>query len=714
MSNTTTKTNTTFRGIKANVQRTNTSLSAGNIERLQRKAMSKLYKDEFGKPEFYVVETVSIDDVGNIERGYQVVGKAPVVTAFGELDQTKQQITVNKDDSEREVVVGPQEAYKLFRNIILVSFRNAEAKYDEVRLSGLELDNTVYKATKHVFYPASGSASMGKKSKVYFTNHKADVQYETMNNLTGGMLTVALEREAAEKGELSYDDLAGIASRISLCATTPSLWTEAGKTNNVFYFNGSIESAAEQSNIKGIDNNFRDGYEIISDRIGSEMVEELTGEYVSLAQARRMSFQLRIRGAAGKGHFRAYNLAQRLKEMKAMMKIDMSKCYCWEDGKKIDLSVLSEKDLTRLAAKIDIIGDKDVFKWGKYIIDKDVIDPLEIGIVNMSNKTTGGLGTQIIFKLRDDIEDATLYVKAVTERQLVEAEGMRSSLSFEKDNIRLSNTAYHNCYNLAPERAETDKLLNNFKIKQLDTALLNRVANLKLSINSNYLRMVPEDHLLNNRKEVLGSRMVDYVMPTGEVQQVKALEVYSSAFEREYRQMKEQLEENTVMTQEEKNTVLNNMRVATAIKSPSQGDNEFEVFYLVLSEEIATRNVTPEFMQFIVECPNNCIILAQDNTVKHQLAGSDFDGDDVTVIYPEFTLLENGKIVTGLYYDGRIINDYTSLIVRKRVREGNVGYVALIEYHNDKPMRFTEEQQAKEVTNTTADYIKTMDISSLL
>ena len=714
MSNTTTKTNTTFRGIKANVQRTNNSLSAGNIERLQRKAMSKLYKDEFGGPEFYVVETVSIDDVGNIERGYQVVGKAPVVTAFGELDQTKQQITVNKDDSEREVVVGPQESYKLFRNIILVSFRNAEAKYDEVRLSGLELDNTVYKATKHVFYPASGSASMGKKSKVYFTNHKADVQYETMNNLTGGMLTVALEREAAEKGELSYDDIAGIASRISLCATTPSLWTEAGKTNNVFYFNGSIESAAEQSNIKGIDNNFRDGYEIISDRIGSEMVEELTGEYVSLAQARRMSFQLRIRGAAGKGHFRAYNLAQRLKEMKAMMKIDMSKCYCWEDGKKIDLSVLSEKDLTRLAAKIDIIGDKDVFKWGKYIIDKDVIDPLEIGIVNMSNKTTGNLGTQIIFKLRDDIEDAALYVKAVTERQLVEAESMRSSLSFEKDNIRLSNTAYHNCYNLAPERAETDKLLNNFKIKQLDTALLNRVANLKLSINSNYLRMVPEDHLLNNRKEVLGSRMVDYVMPTGEVQQVKALEVYSSAFEREYRQMKEQLEENTVMTQEEKNTVLNNMRVATAIKSPSQGDNEFEVFYLVLSEEIAARNVTPEFMQFIVECPNNCIILAQDNTVKHQLAGSDFDGDDVTVIYPEFTLLENGKIVTGLYYDGRIINDYTSLIVRKRVREGNVGYVALIEYHNDKPMRFTEEQQAKEVTNTAADYIKTMDISSLL
>ena len=698
----------TFRGIRRNVKKVNNSLSARNIERLQRKAMHKLYQDEFGKPNFIVVQTVDVDDVGNIELGYQTVGNSPVVLAFGELDQTRQQITVNKDDSEREVVVGPQESYKLYNNIILVSFRNAEALYDNIRLSGLELDHKTYNATK--YYAASGSASMGKKSKVYFTNHAADVQFETMNNLTGGLLAVALEKEIEQKGDLSFDDLAGIASRISLCATTPSLWTEAGKTNNVFYFNGSIQSANEDTEIE-VDNNFRDGYAIISDRIGSEMVEELAGEPVSNPQARRMSYQLRIRGAAGKGHFRAYNLAQRLKEIKAMMEIDMSKCYCWEDGKKIDLSVLSEKDLTRLVAKIDIIGDKDVFKWGKYMIDKNEIAPLEIGLVNMSNKTTGSLGTQIIFKLRDDVEDATLYVKALTERQLTEAESMRGSVSFEKDCVRLSNTAYHNCYTLNPERAEEDKLLNNFKVKQLDTALLNRVANLKLSINSNYLRMVPEDHLLNNRKEVLGSRVVNYVMPTGETMEVRALEVYSSAFEREYREMKEELEANVAMTQEEKNTVLNNMRVATAIKSPSQGDNEFEVFYLVLSEEIAARNVTPEFMQFIIETPNNCVILAQDNTVKHQLAGSDFDGDDVTVIYPEFTLLENGKIVTGLYYDGKIINDYTSLIVRKRVREGNVGYAALIEYGMDTPMFATEE---KEEQQETAEYIKNMDISSLL
>ena len=69
------------------------------------------------------------------------------------------------------------------------------------------------------------------------------------------------------------------------------------------------------------------------------------------------------------------------------------------------------------------------------------------------------------------------------------------------------------------------------------------------------------------------------------------------------------------------------------------------------------------------------------------------------------------KIVTGLYYDGRIINDYTSLIVRKRVREGNVGYAALIEYGMDTPMFATEE---KEEQQEAAEYIKNMDISSLL
>lgn len=703
-------TNTTnkFRGIRRNVATANSSISASNIERLQRKAMHKLYEDEFGRPHFVVVKAVNIDDMGNITERYQTVGNSPVVTAFGELDMTTRNITLESEDglTTREVIAGPEASYKIYNNIILASFKGAEGKYEDMRINGIEVGGQKY-------YPASGSASMGKKSKVYFTNHSAEVQFETMNNLTGGLLAEVLEKEAEEKGDLSFDDLAGIASRISLCATTPSLWTKSGRTNNVFYFNGSIQSKDEKTNIKVIDNNFRDGYFIFGDRIVSEMVTELTGEKVSCAQARRMSLQARIRGAAGKGHARAYGLNQKVKEIKGMMKIDITKCYCWEEGQIVNLAELSDKELQRLAAKIDIIMDKDTAKWGKYLINKEHIEPMEIGIVNMSNKTTGSMGTQIAFKMQDDIEDATMYIKAITERQLIEAEAAKGKITFEKDTIRLSNTAYHNCYNLAPERAETDKLLNNFKVKQLDTALLTKVANIKLAINSNYMRMVPEDHLLNDSKEVLGSRIVKYTMPTGEVKEVKCLEVYSNAFVKEYKELEAVLKDNEVMTEAEKQTVLLNSRVCVAIKSPSQGDNEFELFFMVLPEEIAERGVTQEYMQFINETPNNCVILAQDNTVKHQLAGSDFDGDDVTIIYPEFTMLQDGRIVTGLYYKDAVINDYVSIIVRKRVREGNIGYAALIEYHMDKPMRFTEEQAAQEQEQIAADYINSMDINSL-
>ena len=705
-----------FKGIRRNVEVTKSSISAKNIERLQRKAMHKLYEDANGNASFVVVKRVNINDSGRIENVfYQTVGMSPTVLAYGKLytgDALQLSVRMEKgNDGEllpaKEVTVGENETYKLYENIVLVSFTGAESFYEDYRLNGLTL------AVNEVYHAVSGSASMNKRSKVYFATGEAEEQFATINKLTGGVLEEALN--SCGNKAIDFDTLAGIASRISLCATTPSLWTKAGRTNNVFLFLGSVQSLNEESNIDKIDNNFRDGYAIISDRIGAEMVQELAEEKVSCAQARRMSYQLRVRGAAGKGHFRAYGMAQRLKEMKMMMEADMSKCFCWVNGKAVNLAELSEKELEVVAAQIDIIADKDVFKWAKYIAGKDTLNMMEIGIVNMSNKTGGAMGSQIAFKLRDDMEDAIVYFEALTERQLMEAEAAEGKIGFEKDAVRLANTAYFNCKNIAPERALTDKLLNNFKVKQLDTANLNKIANLKLSINSMYLRLVPEDSLLNNRVEALGSQMVNYVMPNGETVKVRGLEVFSPAFERDYREMQAMLAANEVMTEAEKQAVLNNMKVAVAIKSPSQGDNEFEIFVMVTAEELKQRNLTPEYAQFIAETPNNCIVIAQDNTVKHQLAGSDFDGDDVTVIMPEFTMTETGAIVTGLCHSEHgIVCDYTSIIVRKRVRNNNIGYAALIEYGSEEPMRFGVEEEEEETNSEApADFLSNFNVNDL-
>lgn len=698
-----------FKGIKANKAASN-RCSARNIERIQRKVMKRLYRDSKGNKSFYVIRRFVIDKDGMPIENYQTVVMSPTVMAFGSINTETRTLSVMVEDAvgnfkERKLQVGPGKDYKLIDDVILVNFKNTEGYYDDYRVNGLQVGGDI---DSPKFYPASSSASMGKKSNVYFTLHDPDTQYEVMDRLTGGMLSKKINELKSKKEIVTFDDIAGVASRISLCATTPSLWGRMGNTNNIFYFNGSIDSEDEKSTIADVDNHFRDGYGIIRDTFGALMVEEFAQEEVTEAMARRMSYQLRIRGVAGKGHFRAYDCKQMLKEIEMLLKIDPSKCFMWIDGQRIDLSNIDTKTLEKLTDKIDIIGDKDVFKWGQP--DMSVLDEgkaLAVGIVNMSNRTRGHMGNQIAFKLKDYPEKAAKMFAALTNRQLAAADPIKEDeegnltagkLKFHNEELKLDGFTYQNVMKSNPEKAATDLLLNSYKIKSIDTALLNKVANLKLDINSNYLRMVPEDHLLNNGKEVLKARMVDYTMPDGSVQKVRCIEAYSSSFNTEYKELKKQLKDIDTMTDEEKAAILESARVSIIIKSPSQGSKEFEVCYNITEEEVMKLNATWEYKQFLLETPDNCIVLAQDNTLKHQLAGSDFDGDDLTQIFPELTITEDGKVVTGLILDNKIVEDYVSILVYARVvRDNNVGVAALIKYHDNKPVaeRVKEEESKK-------------------
>lgn len=707
-----------FKGIRAN-KTTSNRCSTRNIERIQRKAMKRLYRDANGNKAFYVIRKFTIDKDGMPIENYQTVGMSPTIMAFGSISNENETLSVMVEDAvgrfrEREINVGPNKQYKLIDDVVLVNFRNTEGYYDSYRVDGLQVGDI----DSPVYYPASSSASMGKKSNVYFTSHDPNTQYKIMNDLTGGMLDKKINELKNEKEIVTFDDIAKIASRISLCATTPSLWGEKGKTNNVCYFNGSIDSEDEESTLSDVDNHFRDGYGIIRDRFGALMVEEFAQEEVTESMARRMSYQLRVRGVAGKGHFRAYDRKQMLKEVEMLLKIDSSKCFMWIDGQRVDLSNIAVrldsknkseykkalKELDVLVDSIDIIGDKDVFKWGQP--DMSILDEgktLSVGIVSMSNRTKGHMGNQIAFKLKDYPEKAAKMFEALTTRQLAKADPIKENvegnlsagkLSFYDEELRLDGFTYQNVMKSNPEKAATDLLLNSYKIKSIDTNLLNKVANLKLDVNSNYLRMVPEDHLLNNGKEVLGARMVNYSMPDGSVQKVRCIEVYSSSFNAEYKELKKQLDNIDTMTDEEKSAVLESIRVSIIIKSPSQGSKEFEVCYNITEEEIMKLNAAWEYKQFLLETPDNCIVLAQDNTLKHQLAGSDFDGDDLTQIFPELTITEDGKVVTGLMLDNEIVEDYVSILVYARViRDNNVGVAALIKYHDDKPVAEREKEE---------------------
>lgn len=719
-----------FKGIKAN-KVASSKCSARNIERVQRKVMKRLYRDAKGNKSFYVIRRFVIDKDGVAVENYQTVVMSPTVMAFGSINTESRTLSVMVEDAvgnfkERKIQVGPNKDYKLIDDVILVNFKNTEGYYDDYRVNGLQVGDI----DSPIYYPASSSASMGKKSNVYFTVHDPDTQYEVMDRLTGGMLSKKINELKSKKEIVTFDDIAGVASRISLCATTPSLWGRMGNTNNIFYFNSSIDSEDEKSTIADVDNHFRDGYGIIRDTFGALMVEEFAQEEVTEAMARRMSYQLRIRGVAGKGHFRAYDCKQMLKEIEMLLKIDPSKCFMWIKGSRVDLSDIAarlnnaknkteykkaSKELEALVDSIDIIGDKDVFKWGQP--DMSVLDEgkaLAVGIVNMSNRTRGHMGNQIAFKLKDYPEKAAKMFAALTNRQLAAADPIKEDeegnltagkLKFHNEELKLDGFTYQNVMKSNPEKAATDLLLNSYKIKSIDTALLNKVANLKLDINSNYLRMVPEDHLLNNGKEVLKARMVDYTMPDGSIQKVKCIEAYSSSFNTEYKELKKQLKDIDTMTDEEKAAILESARVSIIIKSPSQGSKEFEVCYNITEEEVMKLNATWEYKQFLLETPDNCIVLAQDNTLKHQLAGSDFDGDDLTQIFPELTITEDGKVVTGLMLDNKIVEDYVSILVYARVvRDNNVGVAALIKYHDNKPVAEREKEDKTKKMLDSLDY----------
>ena len=483
-----------FKGIKAN-KTTSSKCSAKNIERIQRKIMKRLYRDAKGNN---VIRRFVIDKDGVAVENYQTVVMSPTVMAFGSINTETRTLSVMVEDAvgnfkERKLQVGPGKDYKLIDDVILVNFKNTEGYYDDYRINGLQVGGDI---NSPKFYPASSSASMGKKSNVYFTLHDPDTQYEVMNRLTGGMLSKKIDELKSQKEIVTFDDIAGVASRISLCATTPSLWGRMGNTNSVFYFKGSVDSEDEKSSIKDVDNHFRDGYGIIRDTFGALMVEEFAEEEVSEAMARRMSYQLRIRGVAGKGHFRAYDSKQMLKEVEMLLKIDSSKCFMWIKGSRVDLSDIAArlnnaknkteykkalKELAILVEEIDIIGDKDVFKWGQP--DISVLDEgkaLAVGIVNMSNRTRGHMGNQIAFKLKDYPEKAAKMFAALTNRQLAAADPIKEDasgnlsagkLSFHSEELRLDGFTYQNVMKSNPEKAATDLLLNSYKIKSIDTAL---------------------------------------------------------------------------------------------------------------------------------------------------------------------------------------------------------------------------------------------------
>ena len=700
MSNTTTKTNTTFRGIKRNAKTNfNTSTDDRYIERLQRKVMNNLYTT------IPVVQRVNVTGKDEFEVEYQEIGNAPLLKYFNVNQETMTYNVKRYDDNgvcvgENEVITGPKEDYRLYNGIVIASFKEAERFYDYYKINGITVDGKYYR----VYLTSS---SMEKHSTVYFAEiskeHTLESRIAEVNELSGGILTAGLQEE------MDYDDLAKLNSRLCLNATTPSLWHENNKTRNVFIFNGEILSKPEftdevkqtlaQYGVK-IGENFGDGYFNVSDEFVVRVVESFIPDKVTLAQARKMSLQIRVRVLTGKGHVRVLSQGQKVRKMQALYKRNPEACIVYCDGKLVDLRLLSEKEKVEVFKKIDIIGDTDAFKKINYN-KLNAGEYCEVGIVNMSNLSSGNkLSNQSVFKISSRFpEETEAYIKKLTESTVDQFLGTpKGKLSFKNGRInkgiKLDGTVYDNCIRINEERAASDDLINRARMRDIDTYVLPQVAGISLKINSAYMRMVPEDTSLNNWNEALGSRIVEYTSPSGKTYEVRALEIYSNSFNNDWHELK---------AMGASKEVLDNYRVSIGIKFPSQGEDEFEVFYNLTMEDIMLKSanglITEEHKQFFRECPNNCVILPCDNIMKNALAGSDFDGDDLEVIYNHITIEEDGEISLGLTGT----DDITALCIRKRAEDG-CGRAALIEYKDENGNHINKDSYHKPIEVENYNY----------
>lgn len=102
----------------------------------------------------------------------------------------------------------------------------------------------------------------------------------------------------------------------------------------------------------------------------------------------------------------------------------------------------------------------------------------------------------------------------------------------------------------------------------------------------------------------------------------------------------------TIMSQEKAKGIrrqeLNKFMVGMAIKYPCPGNSEFELFRFLTQQEIKERSYekfdkeTADLVTNYFLCRNGgCIVIANENILKHKLAGMDTDFDGLTVVLEE-------------------------------------------------------------------------------
>ena len=620
----------------------------------------------------------------------------------GEVQSTRKYVTGNSPEHNANYVLG---LYMMdFNGIMNAKYGDSIA--EQIRslvFIGLKrVKGTLFTVVKDnkdadiVLMPYSTSPSLMKYSRIFYCAldknsdliEQAQVKFNEINKTTGGSVDYKWQ-ELLSKETVTIDDISKIADRLGIVTTTPML--KVGHINNIFFMNAELDYGSD--------------YEVnnsISEEIGSNFGDgavRFNGETLfSLFQALYprlkpwMMFGLSLQGRCDtllmKAHGRFYRGSLIRRYCKTMLEQSPEKCYMTYEGKLYDAKAMSRlpKDkLNMMLAKMDVVGTKDEFKA---VNMNNLANGCNLYIVAMSCMTEGSLSNQAVSKVAKEYPEEIQSFAALAARKAFESRETDYQLRFDAKSttLKLAGQVYENKLAANKEAASNDKHVGESLIKADDSYVCSMTASANIPVNSMYLRLTPDDSILLTGESILQSTWVDYYEPEGNSYPVHALEIYCPAFEEKHlvRQYDSKLEDT--------------LRMCVGIKYPSQGTDEYAVFKCVsletLKNRIAKMNIDnalkADMIEFYETCPNNCVMVPADNTWKNQCAGSDFDGDDLTLYFEEIEVDDNDNVINyGLYLDrnkltGQVkynMPGFVSLAIRKyAVLNNNVGQAAIITY----------------------------------
>lgn len=620
----------------------------------------------------------------------------------GEVQSTRKYVTGNSPEHNANYVLG---LYMMdFNGIMNAKYGDSIA--EQIRslvFIGLKrVKGTLFTVVKDnkdadiVLMPYSTSPSLMKYSRIFYCAldknsdliEQAQVKFNEINKTTGGSVDYKWQ-ELLSKETVTIDDISKIADRLGIVTTTPML--KVGHINNIFFMNAELDYGSDYK----VNNS-------ISEEIGSNFGDgavRFNGETLfSLFQALYprlkpwMMFGLSLQGRCDtllmKAHGRFYRGSLIRRYCKTMLEQSPEKCYMTYEGKLYDAKAISRlpKDkLNMMLAKMDVIGTKDEFKA---VNMNNLANGCNLYIVAMSCMTEGSLSNQAVSKVAKEYPEEIQSFAALAARKAFESRELDYQLRFDAKSttLKLAGQVYENKLAANKEVASNDKHVGESLIKADDSYVCSMTASANIPVNSMYLRLTPDDSILLTGESILQSTWVDYYEPEGNSYPVHALEIYCPAFEEKHlvRQYDSKLEDT--------------LRMCVGIKYPSQGTDEYAVFKCVsletLKNRIAKMNIDnalkADMIEFYETCPNNCVMVPADNTWKNQCAGSDFDGDDLTLYFEEIEVDDNDNVINyGLYLDrnkltGQVkynMPGFVSLAIRKyAVLNNNVGQAAIITY----------------------------------